>query len=77
MTCKEVVLQFLMDYLARELPPAIEAEFELHIAQCPSCVGYLQSYKDTVALGRGVAAADEEAEVPAELVAAVLSLSRA
>ena len=60
MSCKEVVLQFLMEYLSRELPSELEAEFELHLAQCPSCVNYLQSYKDTVTLGHKAREEEEE-----------------
>lgn len=78
MTCKEVILQFLMDYVARALPPEVETKFEHHIAQCQSCVSYLKSYQETIRLGQGALSApdDVEAEVPEELVQAVLTLRR-
>ena len=74
MTCREV-LDFLMDYLALELPEPQVAEFERHLAACPSCVAYLKSYEQTVQLGQSLAAAasDEPSEdVPEDLVAAIL-----
>lgn len=70
MTCREV-LDFLMDYLALDLPEPQVAAFERHLATCPSCVAYLKSYEQTVQLGRSVAADDPE-ELPEDLVAAIL-----
>ena len=37
MTCKEFV-DFLMDYLDRQLPEQSRTEFERHIEECPECV---------------------------------------
>ena len=74
MTCQDVVLQFLMDYLARELSPELEVEFDRHLAACPSCVNYLESYRRTVALGREATDEVDEASIPEELVQAILSL---
>jgi anti-sigma factor RsiW len=54
-------------------------EFERHLAVCPSCVNYLQTYRDTIALGK---AAFEDPDGPAEefapeeLVSAVLRARR-
>ena len=74
MTCREV-LDFLMDYLALELPEPQVAEFERHLAACPSCVAYLKSYEQTVQLGQSLAAVDSDEpseDVPEDLVAAIL-----
>lgn len=70
MTCREVI-DFLMEYLTLELPAPQAEEFERHLSACPSCVAYLQSYEQTIQLGRDVAAAEPE-EVPEDLVAAIL-----
>lgn len=77
MTCQDVVLQFLMDYLERELPPELEREFERHLAACPSCVNYLESYRRSAALGREALEEADEAPIPEELVQAILSLKGA
>lgn len=47
MTCQEVA-DFLMDYVNGELSPSRRAVFEEHLAICPQCVAYLQSYELTI-----------------------------
>jgi anti-sigma factor RsiW len=75
LTCREFV-DFLMAYEDGELPAAERAAFDAHIAECPDCVAYLESYRTTVALGKR-AFADQDAaagdHVPEELVTAVLA----
>jgi anti-sigma factor RsiW len=63
-TC-EALITFLFEYLSSELTPERERAVEEHLAECPSCVAYLKSYKRAMALGR--AALGEPAERPAEL----------
>jgi anti-sigma factor RsiW len=53
-TCREVI-DFLMDYLEGGLAPVRRRAFEQHLAECPSCVAYLASYRATVELARGAA----------------------
>jgi anti-sigma factor RsiW len=55
-TCREVI-GFLMDYLGGELEPERREAFEEHLAECPSCVSYLASYRATIELARGSAEA--------------------
>lgn len=77
-TCKQV-LDFLAAYLEGELPPTTVAEFERHLAICPSCVAYIETYRQTIALSRGAARADDEAapaDLPEDLVEAVLAARR-
>ncbi len=50
-TCEEVIT-FLLGYLEGELPPEQVHEFERHLAVCPSCVSYIETYRTTVELGR-------------------------
>lgn len=70
-TCRELI-GFLDDYLAGALPPARAAEFERHLAVCPSCVDYLASYRETIRLAH--AATDLPIEdVPPELLTLILS----
>jgi anti-sigma factor (TIGR02949 family) len=72
-TCHEL-FDFLMSYLDGELPPAEREVFEAHLAACPPCVVYLETYQETVRLGK--AACSDPAlpdEVPEELVQAILA----
>ncbi|HJY81492.1 MAG TPA: zf-HC2 domain-containing protein [Candidatus Binatia bacterium] len=78
MTCREFI-DFLMEYLSRELPASERAEFELHLAACPDCLAYLRSYEATIKLGKAVFAHPEDpvpADVPEELVQAILASRR-
>ncbi len=78
MTCREFI-EFLMAYLDGELPPAQAREFDAHMACCPDCKAYLDSYRKTVELGRR-AFGDEDEQlpeaVPETLVKAILSARR-
>lgn len=73
--CQEV-LTFLSAYLDGELPPDVVAAFDGHIAECPSCVAYIQSYRQTIELGKGALAEEEEEALPEDLVRAVLAARR-
>ena len=78
MTCRELV-DFLMAYLDDELPEAQRAEFREHLGACPPCVTYLDTYRETVRLGREVCAAPDgpvPEDVPEQLVAAILRARR-
>jgi anti-sigma factor RsiW len=55
-TCREVI-GFLADYLGGELEPGRREAFEEHLAECPSCVSYVASYRATIELARGSAEA--------------------
>ena len=48
MNCREFT-EFLHEYLSGDLPPDVWAEFENHLAECPSCVAYLDGYQQTIA----------------------------
>ncbi len=77
-TCRELI-DFLWRYLEGEVSEEERLEFEYHLARCPTCVAYMNSYKETVSLGRA-AFEDLEApappEVPEDLVAAILTARR-
>jgi anti-sigma factor RsiW len=51
-TCKEFILDFLSDYLESVLSPEAVAGLEAHLARCPACVAYLNTYRHTRALTR-------------------------
>ena len=75
MNCREFT-EFLHEYLFDDLPPDERAEFEKHLAECPWCVAYLDSYKQTIQLEQAAFSTREDApvlaEAPEELVQAVL-----
>ena len=61
-----------MSYLDNELPAEQRAEFDRHMAVCPSCVDYLKTYEKTVLLARSMADDRVPDEVPESLIAAIL-----
>ncbi|TAH34639.1 MAG: hypothetical protein EYC70_17055 [Planctomycetota bacterium] len=75
-TCEELI-DFLADYRSGALAAAQRVRFEEHLAVCPGCVDYLDSYEMTLRLGReAVRPSAEPAEVPPELVRAILAAWR-
>jgi anti-sigma factor RsiW len=77
--CREFVA-FLMEYLDGTLGPAEREVFERHLRDCPPCGIYLDTYQETIRLGRdALCAADGPLpeEAPEELVAAILAARRA
>src|SRR5437870_9769127 len=52
LTCRDFI-DLLSAHVAADLPAERLATFEAHLAQCPACVDYLQTYKDTVTLAKG------------------------
>ena len=74
-SCRELV-DFLMDYLSGELEASQRAAFEEHLAACPWCVAYMQTYQQTVQLGKAALQPSSDPvpeNVPDELVRAILS----
>ncbi len=75
MKCQEFV-DFLMDYLDGELPEGERATFEEHMDECPPCVTYLDTYAETLRLGRTLCRDPEgpvPEDVPEGLVRAILA----
>lgn len=73
LSCREFV-EFLDDYLAGELPQDVAARFDEHLALCPSCVAYAESYRTTRELARRSLSAEALGQdVPDELIAAILA----
>lgn len=77
-TCREFI-EFLADYLAGQLSPASQAEFEFHLRDCPDCALYLQSYEETIRLGKATCAdldAPPPGDAPEELIQGILAARR-
>jgi len=75
MNCREFT-EFLHEYLFGNLPSAERAEFDKHLAECPWCVAYLDSYRKTIQLGQAAFATPEgtppPVDAPEELIQAIL-----
>ena len=70
------MVEFLMAYLDGELTDAQREAFDGHMRICPPCGVYLETYKETVRLGKCVCSADSDdlpADVPEGLIQAILS----
>jgi anti-sigma factor RsiW len=73
MTCKELT-DFLGDYRSGELPAETLVAFEEHLAECPDCVAYVESYEATIALGKAAFGEGPiPGDVPEGLVRAILA----
>ena len=76
MNCREFV-EFLMRYLEDELPEEQATSFRQHLADCPPCETYLETYRETVRLGREVCQGETlPDDVPDALVDAILTARR-
>jgi anti-sigma factor RsiW len=71
-TCQELI-DFIASYRDKELTAEQRAEFERHLAVCPSCVAYLKTYEQTIALARSAAGDQTPDDVPEGLVRAILA----
>lgn len=49
MTCRDLI-EFIIDYENGSLPADQLAIFEQHLAKCPPCMRYLETYRKTVDL---------------------------
>jgi anti-sigma factor RsiW len=45
--CKDVIVEFLADYLDRTLSPELTREVEAHLRACAACMAYLNTYRKT------------------------------
>jgi anti-sigma factor RsiW len=75
MNCREFT-EFLHEYLSGNLPPDERTEFDKHLAECPWCVAYLDSYRKTIQLEQAAFPLPEVApppsDAPEELIQAIL-----
>ena len=76
MTCQELT-DFLADYVDGALSSAVRAAFEKHLAICPDCRRYVDSYRKSIVAAQTVARVPTSAgDIPEELVAAILKARR-
>jgi len=75
MTCRDFV-EFLMRYVEGELPDDARETFEDHTRLCPPCLSYLDTYRETIHLGKGACCPEDDAlpaDVPEKLIQAILA----
>jgi anti-sigma factor RsiW len=66
--------EFLVDYVAGDLPAEVLATFELHLARCRNCRTYLEQYRATIEAGKTACEAYKEGlRMPEELIQAILA----
>ena len=71
-TCRELI-DFIASYRDNELTPEQRGEFERHLSVCPSCVAYLETYEQTIALAKRSSDEPVPEDVPDSLVQAILA----
>ena len=74
-TCRQLIDDLLGAYVEGELPPSDRRELERHLAVCPSCVAYLDSYAQTIRLEHaalGDPPSAEPSSLPEDLVRRIL-----
>lgn len=65
---------FVIDYLEGTLPASQRRQFEIHMKVCRECREYLAAYKAGIqALKTGMEAPDLPADVPEDLIEAVVA----
>ncbi len=67
LTCKELILNHLGEYLDGTLNPDMVQDFDRHLELCPSCVAYLNTYKKTRDFTRRIGSATMSEEMKARL----------
>ncbi len=73
MTCKRLILEYLVEYEDGSMPEGDRLELESHLSHCPPCVVFLKSYRAT---GRTLRMLKPR-EIPKNLAEAVLTFVRA
>ena len=75
LTCRELV-EFLDNYIAHDMGGRALASFEKHLSDCPPCVAYLETYRQSIRMGRAALKGSDEhvpEAVPEDLVRAILA----
>lgn len=60
--CRDIG-NLLLDYLEGALAPSVRTQLDAHLADCPGCVAFINTYSHTINLARDLRCED----IPAEL----------
>jgi hypothetical protein len=71
-TCRQVILDLLIEYEEKTMPASDRSDFERHIEMCPPCVRFLTTYRAT---GKTLKLLKPE-EIPSDLAQSVLAFVR-
>jgi anti-sigma factor RsiW len=74
-TCESGVA-ILMEYLEGTLGDDVRVAVEAHVAQCPRCVAFIASYRETLRILRDATAVDMPADLAESLRAALRARRR-
>jgi predicted anti-sigma-YlaC factor YlaD len=72
--------QFLMQYMAGELRGEVLRVFDDHLAECPTCRAYLDTYRRTIAIGKSAFVDENQPAadvIPEPFVKALAAAARA
>lgn len=76
MTCEE-----LTDFLSRYVDGELEGEelsvFQAHLEACPPCEVYLDTFRETIRMGKQVTCPEAQERMPDSLVRAILAAREA
>jgi anti-sigma factor RsiW len=76
LTCQESI-DYLSDYLEGRLPAGESARLDEHMARCPECVRYLDSFRATIQACHALRTpAGELPPLPEKLVEGILAARR-
>jgi len=67
-TCKQIT-ELVYDYLNNALGQRVKRDFMQHLAICPDCVSFLNTYKKTAQITRSVRVEDMPAKVRDNILA--------
>jgi anti-sigma factor (TIGR02949 family) len=65
-SCKDSI-HLLLDFLEGEMSPELSRELEEHLAGCPPCVDFMNTYRRTPAICKKALAAKMPEELSAKL----------
>jgi anti-sigma factor RsiW len=66
LTCQQVVA-LLVEYVTEDIAPQTRTAFEAHLCDCPDCLAFLATYKETIRTTRSV----RYEAIPEEMLARV------
>ena len=72
MTCEELT-DFLSRYIDDELAGRELGVFEEHLKACPPCGVYLDTFRETIRMGKEVSCPEAQEAMPDTLVQAILA----